>query len=112
MIDETFSVDQGQLVRHEVHRRGTPYDHRCSPETFKEVTHRIDELGGSAFVLADLNSGDRPLPWTQLAVALAFLKEWGCVRPVHGRRHEAASDDVFLDVMIELHALRETSPAA
>jgi hypothetical protein len=107
MIDETFSVEQGQLVRRVVPRRGRPYEHRCTPETFQEVAHRIDELRGSAFVLADLNRAGEALPWTQVAVALAFLKERGCVRPVYGRRHEAASGDVYLDAMVEFHALRE-----
>jgi len=47
------------------------------------------------------------LPWTQVAVAVAFLKERGCIRPTHGRKHEAATGDVFLDAMTEFHALRE-----
>lgn len=115
MIDEAFSVEQEQLVRRVVPRHGTPYEHRCTSETFQEVAHRIDELGGTAFVLTDLNPRNprnsrtgETLAWTQVAVALAFLKERGCVRPVHGRKHEAASSDVFLDAMTEFHALRES----
>ena len=45
-------------------------------------------------------------PSTQTAVAMAFMKERGCVVTRY-RRNYAAGRCVFEDAMIEYHALRE-----
>lgn len=103
MIDETFSVDKRQLVRHVVPKRGKPYEHRCSEASLIEVAHRIDEFDGAPFVLTDLNRSDS-LPWTQVAVAVAFLKERGCIRPVRRWKHVSACGDLFLHAMTEFNA--------
>lgn len=105
MRDEAFRVQDGLLVRGvNPGGRSEPYEHRCPHAAFEEVGHAIDALAGSAFTLESLRERLN-LPWTQVAVALAFMKERGCVAPAGGRRHKAASAGVHLDAMIEWHAL-------
>ena len=45
-------------------------------------------------------------PWI-IGVALAFMKERGCVVPLRGRRHKAASPFVHADAMTEFHGPRD-----
>ena len=99
------------LVRRVAPKRGTPYEHRCSIESFTEVAHRIDGADAHGVVLDEIAEA-AGLPYSQVAVALAFLKERGCMVPVHGRRHVAASSNAFEDAMLEWHALREKGPEA
>ena len=105
-----FAVEDGILVRHGVPSRGEPYAHRCPLEAFEEVAYTIDEQE-QPFTLVDLQTATG-LPFTQVAVSLAFLKERGCLLPVHGRKHKAASGCIHLDAMTEFHALRESAPGA
>jgi len=84
--DETFAVEGGALVRRVVPRKGQPYEHRCPQEDVRRAAE---------------------ITWTEAAVAVAFLKERGCVVPAHGRKHVAASGTVFEDAMTEYHALYE-----
>lgn len=107
---ETFRVDEGgALVRSVVPKRGEPYEHRCDKDVFEAVANAIDEANGT-FVLEDLRRAT-DAPWTQAAVAFAFLKERGVVVPMHGRTHAAAGKAAFEDAMTEYHALREKEPA-
>jgi len=108
--DETFAVEDGILVRRVVPARGTPYEHRCPADAFENIAWAVDEHGGH-FTLEELQRVTE-LPFTQVAVALAFLKERGCVLPAHGRKHKAASGAAHLDAMTEYHALREGAPGA
>ena len=104
--DETFSVDRaGALCRSVVPRKGRPYVHRCEPASLEKVAHAIDEAGGKGATLEEIAAAEG-LPFTQAAVALAFLKERGCV-VVEGRQSYPASGCVHLDAMTEYHALRE-----
>ena len=104
--DETFSVDRaGALCRSVVPRRGRPYVHRCEPASLETVAHAIDEALGKGVTLEEVAAAEG-LPHTQVAVALAFLKERGCVA-VEGRRSYAAGGCAHLDAMTEYHALRE-----
>lgn len=103
--DETFAVEDGALVRRVVPRKGQPYEHRCPQDAFEAAAHAIGELAGG-FVLEDVRRAAE-ITWTQAAVVLAFLKERGCVVPVHGRKHAATSSTVFEDAMTEYHALYE-----
>jgi len=117
-LEETFAVDgpSGHLLRYVVPRRGKPYVHSCSRVIYEEAAYAIDRLDAAPFTLESIvekMSGcdqSKAPPLTQVAVALAFLKERGCVVPTRGRRHVAATDDVYLDAMIEYHALREKGP--
>ena len=102
--NETFEVRDGFLIREVVPRRGDPYTHRCSLATFKHVVHAIDELGGGDFTLETLVA-DEDLPFTQVAVALAFLKERGIIDTRFRRNYAATHIGVHLDAMTEYHAL-------
>lgn len=102
---DAFSVDRaGFLVRDVVPRRGRPYRHRCSPDAFERVAHAAEEAGDAGFTLEEVAAAE-DLPLTQVAVALAFLKERGVVETL-GRRN-FAGPGVHLDAMTEYHALRE-----
>lgn len=103
--DETFAVEDGALVRRVVPRRGQPYEHRCPQAAFEAAAHAIAELP-AGFVLKDVRRAAE-ITWTEAAVAVAFLKERGCVVPVHGRKHAAAATCVYEDAMTEYHALHE-----
>lgn len=120
-LDETFTVEATTelLLRRVVPRRGKPYEHGCSKEVYDEVARAIDQMGQSAFTMESIRDavggrGDdeakMPPPWSQVAVAVAFLKERGCIVPARGRKHVAASDFVYEDALIEYHALREKGP--
>jgi|GEM_PF-924733 len=110
--DESFRVDpDGCLVRAVAPRRGKPYEHRCPRDGFEAVADSAEQFGerGETFVLEDLRrSAD--IPWTQAAVAFAFLKERGIVTPAGGRAHAVDGTGAFLDAMTEYHALREKGP--
>lgn len=103
-LAESFSVDRDHLVRNVVPRNGTPYEHRCSRAVYEEVAHTAEEMQSG--ITLDRIQGVTGLPFTQVAVALAFMKERGCLSPEHGRTH-AAPDGLHLDAMLEFHALRE-----
>jgi hypothetical protein len=105
---ETFVVESdGSLIRLVAPRAGRPYRHRCTQASFEEIAHAIGEFGPASIVVEDLRSRCG-LPWTQVAVAVAFLKERGIVVPDGNRGHAAASTDPYLDAMTEYQALRES----
>ena len=101
---EDFRVEDGQLRRAVVPKRGQPYEHGCERETFVEVLHEIDRLGGAGFVYEQILD-ELDAPASQVATAVAFLRERGCVVPQFKRKHRAATGDVFLDGMTEFEAL-------
>ncbi|MDQ7014635.1 MAG: hypothetical protein Q9O74_12185 [Planctomycetota bacterium] len=104
MREEHFTLDRrGALLRSVTPRRGTPYEHRCTLESFEAVAHAIDEAA-AGFVLEEIIAAE-DLPSSQAATAIAFLKERGCVR-VEGKRSYPASGCVHLDAMTEYHALK------
>lgn len=115
---ETFAVDaaSGALLRRVVPKRGTPYEHACTRAVYEEVAHAIDLMGSAAFTLEEIRAkvggGDESKmpPWSQVATAIAFLKERSCIVPARNRKHVAATDDTWLDAMIEYYALREKGP--
>ena len=104
-LNETFEVSDVHLVRKVVPARGKPYEHRCPMASFERVAHAIDEAGDAGFTLESLAQAE-DLPFTQVAVALAFLKERGIVETRY-RRNYAATDSAHLDAMSEYHALAE-----
>jgi len=109
----TFHVDAtGHLVRRGYPRSGKEYEQRCEFKTLEEAAHAIDEMNSAPFTYREVHAAMSAAPgatWplTQVAVAIAFLKERGCIVPVTGRRHIANDDAVHLNTMIEYHALRE-----
>ena len=118
-LNETFIVDgpSGVLLRRVVPKRGTPYEHACTKQVYEDVAYAIEQLGNASFTMKKVRAkaaggGDEANmpPWTQVAVAVAFLKERSCIVPARERKHVAASDFVYEDAMIEYHALREKGP--
>jgi hypothetical protein len=83
------------------------YTHRCAKAVFETVAHAISETPHEG----DGTSLDRivrqeNLPHTQVNVALEFLKERGLVEVRH-RHCYPTTEDVYLDAMIEYHALAD-----
>lgn len=117
-LNETFVVDAacGALLRRVVPRRGKPYVHMCTKQVYDDVAYAIEQMGNAAFTLEDIRDGvgggdeSKMPPWSQVAVAIAFLKERSCIVPARERKHVAASDFVYEDALIEYHALREKGP--
>ena len=117
-LNETFIVDgpSGVLLRRVVPKRGTPYEHACTKQVYDDVAYAIEQLGNASFTMEEVRAkagcGDEANmpPWSQVAVAVAFLKERGCIVPARERKHVAASDFVYEDAMIEYHGLREKGP--
>ncbi|MCC6910183.1 MAG: hypothetical protein IT430_19800 [Phycisphaerales bacterium] len=117
-LNETFAVDgpSGALLRRVIPKRGKPYEHMCTKQVYDDIAYAIEQMGSAAFTMEDIRSkaggGEESAmpPWTQVAVAVAFLKERGCIVPARERRHVAASDFVYEDALIEYHALREKGP--
>jgi len=107
---ETFTVADDHLVRSVVPAPGRgsggkPYEHRCPRHAFENVAQVADEFGDRGFTLDELAEW-AAVPSTQAAVALAFMKERGCVVTRY-RRNYPADRCLFEDAMIEYWALAE-----
>jgi DNA-binding transcriptional ArsR family regulator len=102
---EGFLVEGDCLIRRVVPRRGTPYEHVCTIESYREVLYTIEEVAEGGVTIDDLVK-QTDLPHTQVAVALSFLKDRGLLE-TRRRRNFPADAFLFEDGMIELHALGE-----
>lgn len=102
---ETFEVEDDHLIRKVVPRHDTPYKHRCLRKSFEQVAHAVDEAGDESFTLESLVQREK-MPFTRVAVALAFLKERGIVETRY-RRNYAATQCAHLDAMTEFYALAD-----
>ena len=114
-LSESFTVincgDGSALVRHAVPRTGgQPYCHACPLPTFEAVAHAVEEAGDKGFTLFGLQASLN-LPFTQIATAMAFLRERGIIEQRYPRRNYAISSMAHLDAMTEYHALREGDQA-
>jgi len=111
--DVRFHIEDGCLVRTVVSDEadGRSYTHRCGKPTFETVAHAIGEASaeGEGTTLTHIARQEN-LPYTQVNVALEFLKERGLVDVRH-RRCYPATRDVYLDAMVEFHALAEEPQA-
>ena len=103
--DEIFEVADGHLIRKVIPARGEPYEHRCPVAALDRVAQAIDELGDEPFTLETIHA-NKDLPWTQVAVAIAFLKERGIIDTRYRRNYAATTVGVHLDAMTEYHALQ------
>ena len=107
---EAFDVSDDHLVRRVVPVRGRPYEHRCPRASFEQIAHAAEELGEQGFTLESLleyeRDAGRDVTFTNVAVALAFLRERS-ILDVRYRRNHAATDAVHLDTMTECWALTE-----
>jgi hypothetical protein len=82
------------------------YIHRCTRDVFREVAFAIEETAASGAILDELVAA-LDAPFTQVNVALAFMKERGCVE-TRRRRSYPASGQLYEDAMIEFMYLAET----
>ncbi len=83
------------------------YPYRCTKDVFETVAWALAEMpregpGATAMQLARREN----LPFTQVTVAIEFLKERGIVE-VRQRRCYPATGGADLDAMVEWHALAE-----
>lgn len=101
---EEFDTESGALRRSVIPRRGDPYVHRCEREMFVAVLHAIDERRGDTFTYEEIRDA-LSAPASQVAAAVAFLRERSCIVPGGKRRNRAATADAYLDGMIEFLAL-------
>jgi len=94
----------------DIRGRGRDYIHRCTRDVFREVAFTIEEQaaapGSCGTTLEELVAA-MDAPFTQVNVALAFMKDRGCVE-VRRRRTYPASDAVYEDAMIEFMYLAES----
>jgi hypothetical protein len=102
-----YQVLDRHLVRTVTFPDGRTYTHRCPQASYETVAHAVAEtsVDGDGATL-ELLSQTEDLAFTQVNVALEFLKERGLVDVRH-RRCYPATTDVYLDAMVEYHALRE-----
>ena len=103
----TFAVRDGHLVRTVTADGIAPYQHRCPLAAYEAVAHAVDETPaeGAGTSMERIALAER-LPYTQVNVALEFLKERGLVDVRH-RRCYPATASVHLDAIVEFHALAE-----
>jgi len=100
-----FDVVDGVLERKVIFPDGRMYTHRCTREVYEEVAYAIEERAGDGVTLDPLAKA-LDLPFTQVNVALEFMKERGCV-VTRGRRNYPASNILYEDAMIEFTFLAE-----
>lgn len=113
MRSAAFTVEAGMLLQSVTPAKGRPYRHACTIEALTAVAHAIDEADNDGIGMEAIRT-TTGLPWTQIAVAAAFMLERGCIAKGFRRRYVPTSGDTFLDAMTEYHALREepaTPPA-
>jgi len=107
---ETFEFDRaGDLVRRVIPQLPhQPYEHRCTLVSYQQVAQEADELGQVGFTGEEL-ARRTDVPFSQVATAIAFMKERGCIVTECKRNYAPADGDIHLDAMIEFHAQREKS---
>lgn len=98
----SFAAHEGTLAMSVAPRRGRPYTHRCVLDTYEQVAYDIEKHARGVTIEEMRERLD--LPHTQIAVALAFMKERGCV-VVRRRRSFSASRVFYEDAMLEYQAL-------
>jgi len=100
-----FDVVDGVLERKVIFPDGRTYTHRCTRAIYEEVAHAIEERATEGVTLDPLAKA-LDLPFTQVNVALEFMKERGCV-VTRTRRNYPASACMFEDAMIEFTYLAD-----
>jgi hypothetical protein len=108
---QTFHVELGHLVRWVAMRDGRTYSHRCSLPSYQAVVHHFEAHGEDGVTTAMLWEALDEVPCTQASVAVAFLKQRGCLE-VRGRRMFPTSKVFVEDALTEFHALAEEPPDA
>jgi hypothetical protein len=99
-----FRIERGSLVRTVSGANGRGYVQRAALKVLQEVALYVEAHAKDGTTTDELWDAFPGTPRTQLAVALDFLRERGCVI-VRCRRSYPASSFVYEDAMIEYHAL-------
>jgi hypothetical protein len=109
-VDErqSFTVELGHLVRTVAKADGSTYSHRCSIASYKAIAHFIEENAGQGVTTGSLWEAVPDVPCTQASVAVAYMKERGCLT-VRQRRMFPTSRFFFEDAMIEYYALEHVT---
>jgi hypothetical protein len=81
------------------------YVHRCTRDIFRKVAYAIEDHAAGGTTLEQIVQAI-DAPYTQVNVALAFMRERGCVE-IRRRRTFPASDIVYEDAMIEFMYLAQ-----
>lgn len=100
-----FAFEHGFLDRRVTFPDGRSYVHRCERAVFEVVARHLDAGGNVGETMTSIAEA-LDLPFTQVNVALEFLKERGCV-VTRGRLSYPAGTFVYEDAMVELLALEE-----
>jgi hypothetical protein len=102
--DVEFAVPRGRLVRHVRLRDGRGYTQQCTLAVLEQVAGLVEARGEAGVTTPELWTALPDLPCTQVSIALAFLKDRGCVE-MSGRRSYAASATGYEDALTEFHYL-------
>lgn len=96
-----FDVVDGALTRKVIFPDGRSYTHRCVKQVFETVAHAINETPaqGEGTTLERIAQRE-DLPFSQVNVALEFMKERGVVEVRH-RCCYPASTCAFEDAMMQ-----------
>ena len=95
------------LVRRALPRTGgEPYWHSCRLATFQAVARAAQAAGSDGFTYTELKE-TLHLPFSQIATAMAFLRNRGITELRSPRRNFAATRTVYLDAMTEFRGLRK-----
>src|SRR5687768_4765998 len=88
--DVRFIVQDRCLVRSTSGADGRSYTHRCRLKAFESVAYAVDETpaDGDGTSMAEIAKREG-LPFTQVNVALQFLKERGIIDVRHRRCYPA-----------------------
>ena len=105
-LEDDIYIEDGFLVRSVLPRSGVRYEHRCSRPRFEAVAAYIEEHAAGGITCDDLWRDLQDVPASAAAVALAFLKERGCV-VTRRKRNYPASEVLTEDAMCEFWALVE-----
>ncbi len=102
--DVVFEVCRGRLVRQVRLTDGRGYTQHCTSDVLGQVACLVEGRGEDGITTNELWDALPDLPCTQISIALAFLKDRGCVE-ARGRRSYAASGTLYEDAMTEFHYL-------
>lgn len=109
--EEDWTIVDGLLLHRVQPKRGRPYEHTCLLDTYEAMAHEIDLRGEESFTCEEIRE-KVDAPHSQASVAWSFMIEMGVIVRTLRRRHIRATADVYLDAMIEWHALAEKKKSA
>ena len=87
---KSFTIDDNMLVMI-VEGKGISYRQRCSKETYNAVVEAFEDFRQHSI---EAIANDLDLPWTQTAVAVAFLKEKSLLE-IKNRRNKAVCQEIY-----------------